>query len=151
VHIWQVAHYGEYNYFSRVFHHLSPPLSIVKKLDVVKHQFHGSELETLGLLYIIGNMKNIETIFVNIPCPTKKEAKKLCSGLLKKNLCGTAKIFENTHMMWMEKDKIQGEDVVIMVLKTTSKNLMDIHAFILENHSWGTPCIEVVPLVNDMC
>ncbi len=54
-------------------------------------------------------------------------------------------------MMWMEKEKIQGEDVVIMVLKTTNKNIKDIHTFILENHSWGTPCIEVVPLVNDMC
>jgi len=96
-------------------------------------------------------MVDTEIIYVNIPCPTKEEAKKLCDELLKKDLCGTAKIFENTHLMWMEKEKVQGEDVVIMVLKTININIKDIHAYILENHSWGTPCIEVVPLINDLC
>jgi|SaaInlStandDraft_2_1057019.scaffolds.fasta_scaffold359988_2 uncharacterized protein involved in tolerance to divalent cations len=100
---------------------------------------------------MIGYMNDIETVFVNIPCETKKEAEKLCRGLLKKDLCGTAKIFENVHLMWSEKEKIEGEDVVVIVLKTTNKKLADIHAFIFDNHSWGTPCIEVVPLVNDMC
>jgi uncharacterized protein involved in tolerance to divalent cations len=93
----------------------------------------------------------MKTVFVNIPCPTKKEAKKLCGELLAKKLCGTAKIFEKTSLMWFEKNKVQEDEVVVMVLKTANQNVPKIHEFIFKNHSWGTPCIEVVPLENDLC
>jgi uncharacterized protein involved in tolerance to divalent cations len=96
-------------------------------------------------------MTDVETIFVNIPCPTKEEAVRLCRELLKQELCGTAKIQENVHLMYVDPEGVQGDDIVLMSLKTTKANLTNIHAFILKNHSWGTPCIEVVPIINDMC
>lgn len=92
-----------------------------------------------------------DPIFVNIPCPTKEEAKKLCRELLKKDLCGTAKIHDNVHLMYTNSDGVKGDDVVLITLKTIRKNLANIHEFILKNHSWGTPCIEVVPIISDMC
>lgn len=94
---------------------------------------------------------NSSPVFVNIPCPTKKEALILCADLLKRELCGTAKIHDNVHLMYTNSDGIQGDDVVLITLKTIRKNLTDIHEFILKNHSWGTPCIEVVPIISDMC
>jgi uncharacterized protein involved in tolerance to divalent cations len=96
-------------------------------------------------------MTESDPIFVNIPCPTFAEAKKICRALLEKELCGTAKIHEKVHLMYTNSDGVQGEGIVLMTLKTTNTNLAAIHEYILKNHSWGTPCIEVVPLVNDFC
>ena len=96
-------------------------------------------------------MSELDPIFVNIPCPTKEEGIKLCGEMLKLELCGTAKIQSNVHLMWMEDKSVNGADVVVLSLKTTKINLSKIHEFILKNHSWGTPCIEVVPILTDMC
>lgn len=97
------------------------------------------------------HMNDSDPIFVNIPCPSQAEAKEICTELLKKELCGTAKIHENVHLMYPLDGKIEGEDIVLMTLKTTRVNLTAIHEYILKNHSWGTPCIEVVPILADMC
>jgi uncharacterized protein involved in tolerance to divalent cations len=95
-------------------------------------------------------MTDLDPIFVNIPCPTKEEGIKLCGEMLKLDLCGTAKVQENVHLMWME-NGLQGSDIVLISLKTTKQDLSKIQEFILKNHSWGTPCIEAVPIVNDSC
>ena len=95
-------------------------------------------------------MTDLDPIYVNIPCPTREEGIKLCGEMLKQDLCGTAKIQENVHLMWVE-NGIQGSDVVIITLKTTKVNLPKINEFILKNHSWVTPCIEVVAIHSDMC
>ena len=95
-------------------------------------------------------MNDLDPIFVNIPCPTKEEGIKLCSEMLKQDLCGTAKVQSGVHLMYMD-TTVQGTDVVLLSLKTTHQNLSKIHEFILKNHSWGTPCIEVIPILTDMC
>ncbi len=96
-------------------------------------------------------MSELDPIFVNIPCPTKEEGIKLCKEMLKQDLCGTAKVQSNVHLMWQEDNDVKGDDVVVLSLKTTKQNLAKIHEFVLKNHSWGTPCIEVVPILTDMC
>lgn len=95
-------------------------------------------------------MTDLDPIFVNIPCPTKEEAINLCSEMLKQDLCGTAKVQENVHLMWVE-DGLQERDIVLMSLKTTKQFLPKINEYILKNHSWVTPCIEVVAIHSDMC
>lgn len=92
----------------------------------------------------------LDPIIVNIPCPTKEEAEKLCKELIEKELVGTAKITP-TFLMYPGEKGAEGEEVVLMSLKSTKSNLKDINAFILENHSWGTPCIEVIAIASDMC
>lgn len=90
-------------------------------------------------------------VFVNIPCPTKFEAEKLCEGLLKLDLCVTTKIHENVKLMWKEDKKIASEEIVLMTLKTTDVNVPKIHRYMHENHSWGNPCVEVIPIHADLC
>jgi uncharacterized protein involved in tolerance to divalent cations len=97
------------------------------------------------------NTSDLDPIFVNIPCPTKKEGIKLCGEMLKLDLCGTAKVMDGVHLMWMELDKVSNAEVVLLSLKTTKINLPKIHEFIINNHSWKTPCIEVIPILTDMC
>lgn len=95
-------------------------------------------------------MTDLDPIFVNIPCPSKEEGIKLCGEMLKKDYCGTAKVQENVHLMWME-NGLQGSDIVLLSLKTTKQNLPKIQEYIFKNHSWVTPCIEVVAIHNDLC
>lgn len=94
----------------------------------------------------------MQAVFVNIPCPTKKEAIKLCKALLEQELCVTTKIHEHVHLMWKYEGKpVGGDDIVLITLKTTDLNVPQIHRYMHEHHSWGNPCVEVVPILNDLC
>ncbi len=94
----------------------------------------------------------MQAIFVNIPCPTKAEAIKLCTELIKQDLCVTVKIHEKVYLMSKNKEEeVVGDDIVLITLKTTDVNIPKIHKYIYENHSWGQPCIEVVAILNDLC
>lgn len=95
-------------------------------------------------------MSDLDPVYVNIPCPTKEEGINLCTKMLELELCGTAKVQEGIHLMWKE-DTVNSADVVLLNLKTTKGNIPKIHEFILNNHSWKTPCIEVLPIISDMC
>lgn len=95
-------------------------------------------------------MTDLDPVIVNIPCPTRKEAEKLCKELLDKEFGGTAKITA-TYLMYPDEKGATGEEVVLMSIKTTNGKVADIHEFILKNHSWVTPCIEVMPLISDLC
>ncbi|HSV95170.1 MAG TPA: divalent cation tolerance protein CutA [Spirochaetia bacterium] len=95
-------------------------------------------------------MSDLDPIFVNIPCPTKEEGIKLCGEMLKQEMCGTTKIQEKVRLMWLE-NGLQDADIVLLSLKTTKEKLPKIQEYVLKNHSWVTPCIEVIPIINDSC
>jgi len=90
-------------------------------------------------------------IYINIHFPTEAEAKKLGSEMLKKKLCGTVKITPKVHLLYSIEGKLEGEDTFLMTIKTTKQHLKDIEEFIMDNHSWGTPCVEVFPIITDHC
>ncbi|MCA9382339.1 divalent cation tolerance protein CutA [Candidatus Dojkabacteria bacterium] len=96
-------------------------------------------------------MEDYVSVYVYISCPTKEEALKHCKYLVEKEICGTAKIHENTTLVYPGEKGVEADGVVLMVLKSTKENLMKIQEYILENHSWGTPCVEVVPITGDYC
>ncbi|KKT69375.1 MAG: hypothetical protein UW64_C0001G0021 [Microgenomates group bacterium GW2011_GWC1_44_37] len=52
-------------------------------------------------------MSELDPIIINIPCPTKEEGIRLCAEMLQQELCGTAKIQEGVHLMYVE-DGVQG-------------------------------------------
>ena len=95
-------------------------------------------------------MDQYSPIYINIPCPTQTEAQKICNELLEQDLAGTAKIYPNVELFY-KKESVDSEVVCIINLKTANINLPKIHEYILKNHSWGTPCIEVLPLQSDLC
>ena len=95
-------------------------------------------------------MDQYSPIYINIPCPTTKEAQKICRELLEQDLAGTAKIYPKVELFYL-KETVNSEEVCIINLKTTNANLQKIHEYILKNHSWGTPCIEVLSLQSDLC
>jgi uncharacterized protein involved in tolerance to divalent cations len=93
----------------------------------------------------------MQAIFVNIPCPTKEEAVKLCTSLLELDLCTTAKVHDQVQLLSKSKGPVAVDQIALITLKTTDLNIPAIHKFIFENHSWGDPCIEVVAILNDLC
>ncbi len=95
-------------------------------------------------------MDQTQPIYINIPVPTKEEADKLCRQIIELDLAGTGKIHENVTLMWKH-DEVGEDKVCLMSLKSIRGNLEKIHEFILNNHSWKTPCIEVTALQTDMC
>lgn len=96
-------------------------------------------------------MSDIVAIYVNIHCENFDEAKKLSTYLLQNKLAGTIKITSDVYLMSMMDDKVQGDDSVLMTIKTTQMHLKDIEEYIYKNHSWGHPCIEVFPIITDHC
>jgi len=96
-------------------------------------------------------MTDAFAIYINVHFPDMDEAKKLGKKLMEKNLCGTIKMTPKVYLMYNDGEKIEGDDTVLMTIKTTKQNQKDIEGFIYENHSWGTPCIEVLPLIMDHC
>lgn len=96
-------------------------------------------------------MDTVVAIYINIHCPTVEEAKLLSKAILEKKLAGTIKITPKVHLMYYYEGKFGGDDTALMTIKTTEQHRKDIEAFIYENHSWGTPCVEVFPIINDHC
>ncbi|MCA9376499.1 divalent cation tolerance protein CutA [Candidatus Nomurabacteria bacterium] len=95
---------------------------------------------------------DIVAIIINIPCPTFEEADKHARILMKKELCGLVRIYRDVNQIYFtEEGEVDGEDIVMLAIKTTQKNLKEIEAYMLKNHSWGTPCIDVTPIVTDHC
>jgi uncharacterized protein involved in tolerance to divalent cations len=95
-------------------------------------------------------MEDHKPVYINIPCPTVEEATSLATHLLSHDLAGTAKISPNTTLMYHD-GTTKSEAVAILNLKSTTSHLTDIQTYIYQNHSWGTPCIEVLPILTDMC
>ncbi|OGD82807.1 hypothetical protein A2572_02160 [Candidatus Collierbacteria bacterium RIFOXYD1_FULL_40_9] len=48
-------------------------------------------------------MDQYSPIYINIPCPTTKEAQKICCELLEQELCGTAKIYPQVELFYAKK------------------------------------------------
>lgn len=84
-------------------------------------------------------------IFVYSTFPNKKEAKKIGEGLVKKKLAGCVNIFPVESIFWW-KGKMEKEREFAAIIKTKKKNFKKVEKFILENHSYDTPCIIEIPL-----
>ncbi len=96
-------------------------------------------------------MSDVVAIYINIHFPTIEEAQKIGTELLEKKLAGTIKITPNVHLLYKMEDKVDDDITVLMTIKTTQQHLKEIEAYMYEHHSWGTPCIEVFPIINDHC
>jgi len=96
-------------------------------------------------------MNDYPSVFVQVSCPTLEEARKHCQYMVENQIAGTAKIHEKTHLYYFDGTKVENDEVFLISLKTNKDNLTKIQKYMFENHSWKTPCIEVVPIIADMC
>lgn len=84
-------------------------------------------------------------IFIYSTFPFKKEAKEIGEKLVQKKLAACVNIFPIDSIYSWQK-KIVGDKEVAVIIKTEKRNFKKIEKFILENHSYNTPCILEIPV-----
>jgi len=80
-------------------------------------------------------------ITIYVTCPTKKEAQKIATFLLKKHLIACATFFPIKSKFWWQ-GKIQSADEVVTLLTTKKQNWQKVRDEIKKMHSYQVPCIE---------
>ena len=92
-----------------------------------------------------------EAIYVNFHAPDEKTARSLAEGIFAEGICSTIKLTKNVRLYYPDGDKVDNAETYLITVKSVKRHLDDIEKYILANHPWGTPCIEVIPLVADHC
>ncbi len=92
-----------------------------------------------------------DAIYMNFHCPTLEEAENFARAFFDRELVSTVKIVKDVELFWNDGKETHGTDTVLVVAKTVTRHQDAIEKYILANHSFGTPCIEVVPLSADHC
>lgn len=86
-------------------------------------------------------------IFIFSTFPSKKEAKKIGERLVRKKLAACLNIFP-IESIYSWKGKIVKDKEFVAIVKTEKKNFKKVERFILENHSYDTPCIIEIPIAR---
>ena len=84
-------------------------------------------------------------IFVYSTFPNKKEAKRIGEGIVRKKMAACVNIFP-IDSIYNWRGKVVKDKEFATIIKTKKKNFKKIEKFILENHSYDTPCILEIPL-----
>jgi len=87
-------------------------------------------------------------ILIYITNPTKKEAKKIASSLLKKRLIACANIFPISSLYWW-KGKIVDDNEFVLIAKTTKNNFEKVKKEIEKIHPYKIPCIVKIPVSSN--
>ena len=84
-------------------------------------------------------------IFVYSTFPSKKEAQKIGDKLIQKKLAACLNIF-TIESVYSWREKVVRDKEFAAIIKTKKGNFKKIEKFILENHSYNTPCILEIPV-----
>ena len=84
-------------------------------------------------------------IFIYSTFPNKKEVKEIGEGLVKNKLVACVNIFP-IESIYLWRNKIIKDKEFAAIIKTKKENFEKVEKFILENHSYDTPCIIEIPL-----
>ncbi|PIV42581.1 MAG: divalent-cation tolerance protein CutA [Candidatus Nealsonbacteria bacterium CG02_land_8_20_14_3_00_40_11] len=84
-------------------------------------------------------------IFIYSTFPNMKEAKEIGERLIKNKLAACINIFPIDSIYNWRKKIIRDKEFAA-IIKTKKQNFKKIEKFILENHSYDTPCIVEIPL-----
>jgi periplasmic divalent cation tolerance protein len=84
-------------------------------------------------------------IFIYSTFPNKKEVKEIGERLVKNKLVACVNIFP-IESIYLWRNKIIKDKEFAAIIKTKKENFEKVEKFILENHSYDTPCIIEIPL-----
>ena len=94
---------------------------------------------SLHLLSGTLNLKHM--ICVYVPCPNKKEAKRLAHALLEKRLVACANILPAMQSLYRWKGKLQRSTEVALILKTRQSLGRRLDQYLSQNHFYTCPAI----------
>lgn len=84
-------------------------------------------------------------IFIYSTFPNKKEVKEIGERLVKNKLVACVNIFP-IESIYLWRNKIIKDKEFAAIIKTKKENFEKVEKFILENHSYDTPCLIEIPL-----
>jgi len=84
-------------------------------------------------------------IFIYSTFANKKEVKEIGERLVKNKLVACVNIFP-IESIYSWRNKIIKDKEFAVIIKTKKENFEKVEKFILENHSYDTPCIIEIPL-----
>ena len=79
-------------------------------------------------------------VFLYTTCPDVKTAKKIGGELLKKRLAGCCNFWPIQSSYWWQ-GKIVNESELVLLVKTTKKQIANTKRLIEKNHPHSAPCI----------
>jgi periplasmic divalent cation tolerance protein len=91
---------------------------------------------------------NTQYIIVLVTSKDKKEASKIANGLLEAKLVACANIVNGVRSVFWWQGKIDSSNEVLLVLKTKKTLFKKISAKVKSLHSYQTPEIIALPIVN---
>ncbi|MDG5814941.1 divalent-cation tolerance protein CutA [Chitinispirillales bacterium ANBcel5] len=90
----------------------------------------------------------MDHIFVYITAQDKQEAKEIASTLINERLAACANIIDGMSSVYRWEDKIVEDSEVILIAKTRNELFNDVAQRVRQLHSYSTPCIVALPLVE---
>lgn len=85
---------------------------------------------------------------VFVSCASRAEAKSLVDSLLNDQIIACAQILPKVESFYRWQGQIESAQEVLLVLKTLQKHFKAIEAVVSELHSYETPEIIAVPIVE---
>ena len=87
-------------------------------------------------------------ILIYIVSKDKEEARKICKNLLEERLVACANIIHKMESMYWWDGKIQNDQEVVLIVKTTKPLFKQVTKEIKKIHSYQCPCIIALPIVE---
>ena len=101
-------------------------------METAIKRFYGGRVMDINLIYITtGN---------------KDEAKQIGKGLINNRLTACVNIIENMTSMYMWDGKLQDDNEIILIAKTTKERMPDLIEKVKSLHSYDCPCIVSLPV-----
>jgi periplasmic divalent cation tolerance protein len=84
--------------------------------------------------------------FVYMTAASKEEAQKIAAALVTSKLAACVNILDNMNSIYVWNGKIQDDNEVVMIAKTTQANVPELTEKVKSLHSYDCPCIVALPV-----
>ena len=78
---------------------------------------------------------------IYVTVKNEKEGIDISKLVIEKKLAACANLFPKIHSIFQWKNNIEIENEAVLIFKTTEKKYKDLEKFILNTHTYETPCI----------
>ena len=98
-------------------------------------------------------MKTLQAITISIPFGNKEQAIKVGNKLLKAGLITIYKVSENVYLAWLKDDdvkkgEVEHDDIAVLLVKTMSDKINEIHRLVKKHHPWDTFCFTMHNIID---
>lgn len=88
----------------------------------------------------------MEALFVYITCGSQEEAQKIGASLVQDRLAACANIIPGMTSIYQWKGKIEQDQEIVLIAKTTRSQLQALTQHVTQLHSYEVPCVVALPI-----